>query len=127
VTAITLINLRVEGSAMSNDLVAMREALLRRGFRADEVMSLEGRLDRNILMTFLQQAKRRIAADRSTEVFFYYGGHGGLTGNTVAEARPGLFLTNDAQDAHQQQVFWDEVFAALDLPAHVRMILLPDT
>jgi hypothetical protein len=111
-------------TAMHNDLTAMYNALRLRGFSADEILSLEGQLNRRSFMSFLQKARRRVARWRQGEIFFYFGGHGIFTGTKVSEARPGLWLKDDP--SVQYTVFWDEVFATLNAPANVKVILLPD-
>jgi len=111
-------------AAMHNDLTAMYNALHLRGFSADEILSLEGQLNRRSFMSILQKARRRVARWRQGEIFFYFGGHGIFTGTKVSEARPGVWLKNDPSG--QYTVFWDEVFATLNAPANVKVILLPD-
>jgi len=111
-------------TAMHNDLKAMYDALRLRGFSADEILSLEGQLNRGSFMSFLQKARRRVARWRQGEIFFYFGGHGIFTGTNVSEARPGLWFKDDL--SAQYMVFWDEVFATLNAPANVKVILLPD-
>jgi len=111
-------------TAMHNDLTAMYNALRLRGFSADEILSLEGQLNRRSFMSFLQKARRRVVRWRQGEIFFYFGGHGIFTGTKVSEARPGLWFKNDP--SAQYTVFWDEVFATLNAPANVKVILLPD-
>ena len=111
-------------TAMHNDLKAMYNALHLRGFSADEILSLEGQLNRRSFMSTLQKARRRVARWRQGEIFFYFGGHGIFTGTKVSEARPGVWLKNDPSG--QYTVFWDEVFATLNAPANVKVILLPD-
>jgi hypothetical protein len=113
-------------TAMSNDLMAMRDALRLRGFSENEIWSLEGPLDRSALMSFLQKARKRVAHWRRGEIFFYFGGHGIFTGTSVPEARPGLWFKNDPQLSAEHTVFWDEAFAALNAPANVKVVLLPD-
>jgi hypothetical protein len=109
-------------TAMHNDLVAMRGALQRRGFSPEEILELEGHLDRNALMSFLTRASQRIAGWRNGEVILYYSGHGGLTSDVPSTARAGLSL-NSAIDT----IPWGEVFARLRVPAGVKLILLPDS
>ena len=48
-------------TAMFNDLTAMTQALLARGFSADQILCLHGRLDRPLVIVFLQAASRRVA------------------------------------------------------------------
>jgi hypothetical protein len=113
-------------TAMYNDLTAMTQALLARGFSADQILSLHGRLDRPLVIAFLQAASRCVAGWSEGSVFLHVSSHGFFTGDTATEARPGL-LFGDAEDvADDDHLFWDELFAVLALPAGVRLTLLPD-
>ena len=61
------------------------------------------------------------------DVWLYFGGHGTFRGTTAADAQPGLQLTSALHPAQEEQVWWDEVFAALQVPAAVQLTLLPDS
>jgi len=113
-------------TAMFNDLTAMTQALLARGFSADQILSLHGRLDRPLVVAFLQAASRRVAGWSEGSVFLHVSSHGFFTGEAATEARPGLWFaaTDDVTD--DNHLFWDDLFAALALPAGVRLTLLPD-
>jgi hypothetical protein len=113
--------------AMHSDLIAIYKALRLRGFSDKEILSLEGQLSRRSLMSFLQKARGRMATWRQGELFFYFGGHGAFTGTNASESRPGLWLRHDLQQSVKYTVFWDEVFATLNVPANVKVTLLPDT
>lgn len=112
--------------AMHNDLIAMREALSRRGFTNAEILTLEGQLNRGSFMSFLQKARGRMAGWRQGELFFYFGGHGIYSGSNVAEARPALSFRYDLKQNPKYTVYWDEVFAALNVPENIKVTLLPD-
>lgn len=45
--------------AMSRDQAVMTQALLGRGYAADEILCLHGRLNRPLVISFLQAASRR--------------------------------------------------------------------
>ena len=113
--------------AMHNDLIAMYNALRLRKFSAKEILTLEGQLNRKSFMSFLQKARRRMADWRQGDLFFYFGGHGTYTGTDASEARPGLWLKRDPQQGVEYTVFWDEIFAMLNVSANVKIILLPDS
>src|SRR5262245_51662183 len=113
-------------TAMHNDLVAIYNALRQRGFAPEEFLVLEGSLTRSVLLAFLRDAQRRIGAWQRGDVWFYFGGHGTFRGTTAAEAQPGLLLTSTLHPSYEQQVWWEEVFAALQVPAAVQLTLLPD-
>jgi hypothetical protein len=49
-------------TAMYRDVSAMAQALLARGFSADRILSLHGRLDRRLVTAFLQATSRLAAA-----------------------------------------------------------------
>ena len=46
-------------TAMHNDLVRMKDALMRRGMRAEEIMTLDGNLNAKALMDFISKARAR--------------------------------------------------------------------
>ena len=112
--------------AMYHDMSAMAQALLGRGFSADEILRLHGRLDRPLVIAFMRAASRRVAAWTDGSVFLHVSGHGFFTGDTAEEARPGLLFEENAEAGDDGHLFWDELFAALALPAGVRLTLLPD-
>jgi hypothetical protein len=113
--------------AMHNDLIAMYNALRQRGFLHREILSLEGQLNRRSLISFLQKARGRMATWRQGELLLYFGGHGIYTGTNASESRPGLWLRHDLKQSVKYTMFWDEVFAALNVSADVKVTLLPDT
>jgi hypothetical protein len=107
--------------AMHNDLMAMHQALRQRGLRDNEILSLEGKLDRNIILGFLNEIGKDVATWREGEIFLYYTGHGSLEGKNAKEAIVGLQLSM------QEKVSWNEIFTALRITPKVRLILLPDS
>jgi hypothetical protein len=113
-------------TAMYRDLTAMAQALLTRGFSADQILALHGRLDRPLVIAFLQAAGRRVAGWSEGAVFLHVSGHGFFDGDTAEAARPGLLFGDSEDVADDDHLFWDELFAALALPAGVRLLLLPD-
>jgi hypothetical protein len=114
-------------TAMHNDLVAIYNALRQRGFAPEEFLILEGALTRSVLLAFLHDVQRRIGAWQRGEVWFSFSGHGTLRGTKAAEAQPGLLLTSALHPSHEEHVWWEEVFAALQVPAAVQLTLLPDS
>jgi hypothetical protein len=114
-------------TAMHNDLVAIYHALRQRGFAPEEFLVLEGALTRSVLLAFLQDVQRRIGLWQQGDVWLYFGGHGTFRGTTAAEAQPGLQLTSALDPSSEEHVWWDEVFAALQVPAAVQLTLLPDS
>lgn len=113
--------------AMHNDLVAIDNALRERGYSTGQIRRLEGKLNRKSLLSFIQKANRRIAGWDEGEVFLYFGGNGFYSGSKASEAQPGLLLMNDPQHSPDSAVFWKEVFTTLNVPANVKLIVLPDT
>ena len=114
-------------TAMHNDLVAIHNALRQRGFAPEEFLILEGALTRSVLLAFLHDVQRRIGAWQRGEVWFSFSGHGTVRGTKAAEAQPGLLLTSALHPSHEEHVWWEEVFAALQVPAAVQLTLLPDS
>jgi hypothetical protein len=111
---------------MHNDVVAMHGALLARGFSLEDILLLEGKLNRKLLFSLIREVNKRVAAWKSGEVFIHYSGNGFFVGSTASEARVGLQLASDKPSHKSNRVFWDEVFTALRLPTNVGLILLPD-
>jgi hypothetical protein len=113
-------------TAMHNDLVATYDALRQRGFAPEEFLILEGSLTRSLLLAFLQDVHKRIALWPSGHVWLSFSGHGTFRGTTTADAQAGLLLTRTLHPSHEDLVWWEEVFAALDVPVAVQLMLLPD-
>ncbi|MCI0690707.1 caspase family protein [candidate division KSB1 bacterium] len=113
-------------AGMHNDVVAMYDALIARGLSSEDILLLEGKLNRKLLMRLFGEANKRVAKWKSGEVFMHYSGHGIFTGSTVSEARVGMLLAPSKPSNKINGVFWDEVFAALHPPANINLILLPD-
>ena len=113
-------------TAMLRDQAAMTEALLARGFAADEILCLHGRLDRPLVIAWLQAASRRVAAWAAGTVFLHVSSHGFFDGDTPETARPGLLFSDSEDVTDDDHLFWDDLFAALALPAGVGLTLLPD-
>jgi hypothetical protein len=112
---------------MHNDLVAIYNALHHRGFSPEEFLVLEGSLTRSLLLAFLQDVQRRLSSWQRGDVWLSFSGHGMFHGTTAAEARPGLLLAGAHSPSQEEQVFWDEIFAVLQVPDAVQLFLLPDT
>jgi hypothetical protein len=113
-------------ASMHNDVMAMYDALLARGFFSKDILLLEGKLNRKLLMSLIGEVNKRMATWKSGEVFMHYSGNGTFVGSTASEARVGLQLAPDTPSNKSHRVFWDEVFTALRLPTDVGLILLPD-
>jgi hypothetical protein len=109
-----------------NDLMAMYVTLQTRGLALEEILSLEGNLDRQILITFLKEVSHGIAKWSQGELFLYLSGHGFFTGDSVEEARVGIELQNDLLESRMQDVYWEEVFSALSIPEAVTFTMLID-
>ena len=114
--------------AMRHDIQAIIPVLRRRGLQAHQMMILDqGVLDRETLLVFLRQAHRRTQSWDAGAVFMYVSGHGTFAGRTLAEARPAVQLRAADHPTQEHTLYWDEIFAALDLPQGVTLTLLPDT
>ncbi len=113
-------------ASMHNDLIAMYDALQTRGLGSEEILSLEGNLDRQMLMSFLKEVGHRMALWRVGELFLYFSGHGFFVGDTVENARVGVKLQDAHQEMAEYHVYWDEMLCALAIPAAVTCTMLPD-
>ena len=114
-------------TAMHNDLAATYRGLRQRGFAPGEFLVFAGSLTRSGLLAFLHDVRTRVRAWPDGDVWFSFSGHGTFRGTTVAEARPGLLLASSLHPSPEEQVTWEEVFAALRVPAAVQLTLLPDS
>ena len=112
--------------AMFNDMLAMDQALRERGFPADQIRMVHGRLDRSLVLAFLEAAARQLTAWTTGTLFVHYSGHGFFSGETADEARSGLLFADGGESTAHGHLFWDEFFDALALPDGVQLILLPD-
>jgi hypothetical protein len=112
--------------SIHNDLAAMYDALKKRGLAPEEILSIEGNINRQILMPFLEGVSHKIAQWREGQFFLYLSGHGFFTGDTVEDARVGVQLQKATARSSVQNVYWDEVFTALSIPEAVTVIMLID-
>lgn len=79
-------------SSMHHDLAAMYQALKRRGLASEEILCLEGALDRRLLLELLNAIHHRVADWREGELFLYVTGHGFFSGESAQDARAGVLL-----------------------------------
>jgi hypothetical protein len=116
-------------AAMHDDLVAMYDALRARGFRPEEILAVDGPVRRDLLMALLRDAGARVAGWSRGDVFLYYSGHGAFWPSDAVDAtdaRPALLLDGATEATPDRWLFWDEAFAALDIPPSVRLTLVPE-
>lgn len=116
-------------AAMHGDVQAIYEALAARGLSADELLAVEGRLDRDLLLGALDAVRARAAGWAAGDLFLYYSGHGAYAPPDAVDAagvEPALVFAQDDLDEPARWLYWREVFAALALPPAVRLALLPD-
>ena len=111
---------------MLNDQIAMTQALLARGLPADHIFALHGRLDRNMVLSALHNIQRRMVGWQSGSLFVHVSGHGYFVGEMGDTAYPGLLFDDTEDVADDYHLPWNDFFAALALPAGVRLTLLPD-
>jgi hypothetical protein len=115
-------------TAMKNDVEALIPVLRHRGLQEPQMMILDqGALEREAVLRWLRQAHGRTQSWKAGSVFLYVSGHGHFTGTTPEDARLALQLKAAARPSPETAVFWDEIFAALDLPSGVTLTLLLDT
>ena len=116
-------------AAMHGDVQAFYDALTGRGMSPDDLLVLEGRLDRELVLGFLASVQGRVSNWDRGNLFLYYSGHGAYAPMDVtdgATAEPALVFGPDDLDDPSRWVLWRELFDALALPAGVRLTLLPD-
>jgi hypothetical protein len=113
-------------TSMHYDVAAMYEAWRQRGVAAEQILCLEGKLDRRLLLSFLSAIHQRMAAWPQGSLFFYVTGHGFFTGESAEEARVGVELEPSTQLSSEYHLFWDEMLAALAVPASVKLLILAD-
>lgn len=114
---------------MHSDVQAFYEALTVRGISSEDLLVLEGRLDRELVLGFLASVQSRVSNWDRGDLFLYYSGHGAyapMGATDAAMADPAFVLGSDDLDDSSRWVFWRELFDALPLPAEVRLALLPD-
>lgn len=115
-----------EECSMRHDLAAMYQALKRRGLASEEILCLEGQLDRRLLLGFFGAIHHRIAAWKQGTLLLYVTGHGFFGGELAQDAPVGVLLQPTEQAGDEYHVLWSELFQALSVPWGVRMTLLPD-
>jgi hypothetical protein len=106
--------------AMQNDQTVVYQALQRRGFQPEQILTLGGPVSRSLVLAFLRDAAERVAKWPDGSVFLAYSGHGTFVGEEVTTAKPGLLLPT------REKILWEEVFDVLRLTKEVRLTLLPD-
>jgi hypothetical protein len=113
---------------MQHDIMAIVPALQRRGFVAENLLTLDrGPVTRRDVLDFLHQGSRRISGWSTGEVFLYVTGHGDFVGPDAESARLAVRLSAAEQPLGEVGIFWDEIFATFSVPAGVELTLLPDT
>ena len=116
-------------AAMHGDVQAFYDVLTARGMSSDDLLVLEGRLDRELVLSFLASVQSRVSAWDRGDVLLYTSGHGAYAPLDAVDANtvdPALVFGPDDLDDPSRWVFWREVFVALALPVDVRLALLPD-
>ncbi|MCB0205677.1 MAG: hypothetical protein KDI55_08835 [Anaerolineae bacterium] len=116
-------------TAMHADLVAMAAALRVKGYRDDEIRTIDGLLTREQLLAFLDEGRQQIAGWASGQVFLHHCGHGAFwpwDAETPEDAQPAWQPEPDSLLAPERWLFWDQVFATLAVPAGVDLVVLPD-
>jgi hypothetical protein len=113
-------------SSIHHDLAAMYRALKRRGLTSEEILCLEGKIDRRLLLGFLEAIHHRIADWEQGALFLYVTGHGFFSSESAQDAHVGVVLPPTKRVGDEYHVFWDELFQALSVPQGVTLALLPD-
>jgi hypothetical protein len=112
--------------AMHHDIIAMYRALLARGFLPEQILSVGGPLDRQLLLQVVTAVGQRIATWPYGEILLYVTSHGFYTGDSPADARVGIELLPATDGVPAAGLYWDEIWIALDAPPGVEVLLLPD-
>ncbi len=106
--------------SMHHDMGLMYNVLRHRGLDPSQIVSLEGQLDRTILLNFLRSIGKRIHEQTIRTLFLYVTGHGFVLGEKAKSAAPGLDLGGG------EHVLWEEIWPLLDLNTQTNLLLLPD-
>jgi hypothetical protein len=112
--------------SMHNDIAFMYDALRQRGLAPQEIICLEGQLDRSLLLGLFAALSRRTAHWTRGQVLLYVSGHGYFDDGSGSRVRVGMELQETDDLSDEYHVLWDELFRTLALPAPVQLILLPD-
>lgn len=112
--------------AIHNDVVAMYNALRRRGVSPESILSFEGHLNRRLLVEMFTFVREEVGRWPAGEVLIALSGHGYFVGEEGAAAQVGLELRSAEQPAPETHLLWNELFAELALPSSVRLTLVPD-
>ena len=113
-------------SAMYRDQAAMTQALLARGFSADRILCLHGRLDRPLVTHSCRPpagGSRRGLTVRSSCTSAVTASSTAIRQKTHGPACCSRKALKSDDGGH---LFWHDLFTALALPAGVRLTLLPD-
>jgi hypothetical protein len=111
---------------MHNDVKEMYDVLRRSSYAANEIITLEGQPDRELVLDLFLAARRRIASWQSGSLFLYVSGHGCYTGETAEVAHVAVALAATDDGSCGPAVPWEELWSALDAPPSVTVTLLPD-
>lgn len=106
-------------TAMRDDVRAAEDALLRRGFRPDEITKLETCPDPKTFTAALAGIEERIASWPDGSVFLYFTGHGAVHGNSLAVADPTILLEGG-------EIPWSTLMVRLSRWRRVRFVLFAD-
>jgi hypothetical protein len=112
--------------SMHNDVAAMYDALRARGLAPEQIICLEGQLDRQMMLGFLVAIGQRVAHGTAGHLFLFVSGHGYASLDSRQTTRVGVDLSPGDQTPDGNHVYWDEVFRALAVPSTVHVTLLPD-
>jgi hypothetical protein len=109
-----------ENTMMHNDVVSMRDTLLSRGYRLDQIKPVES-AHTKVLAEALKNVHELVASWKHGEVFIFYSGHGWLMPDSTDPALNLGLIGNDFE------LFpWKAVFSDLNVPQNLQLIVLPD-
>src|SRR4051794_23689069 len=101
--------------SMHHDLDFMHDVVLGRGLPPEQILRLEGSLDRDLLLGFLSAVGQRVWRFGVERLLLYVTGHGFFAKELSGGYDVGLAL-NDENSLASGPVSWQAMFAALRLP-----------
>lgn len=106
-------------TAMRADVHAARDALLRRGFRSEEILMLEACPDAETFRGALAELEKWISDWPNGSAFFYFSGHGTVQGSSLSVAEPAILFD-------EGELEWSSILSELARWRKIRFTLFAD-